>query len=208
MAIEYFNPKWFFRDTLTTEHQQKIEEIFSNFISDQQNFSAPPKWADFCKVKVSSLIDQPDLRDEYLKIINTIFDRFLYEMKPKYNVDIACEGLWINKYHPGDFQEFHNHSMPSCNLSMVYILKDDETNKFKFFDPDWQLNRANGLNDTLELPNFEVYTPNLHQGDIILFPSQYGHYVTPNTSSDERITISGNFRVERLWETLNAVKLF
>jgi ectoine hydroxylase-related dioxygenase (phytanoyl-CoA dioxygenase family) len=45
--------------------------------------------------------------------------------------------------------------------------------------------------------DFYRYTPNLQEGDIVLFPSTLEHYVTHNNTDTIRSTISANFKFWR-----------
>lgn len=206
MTIYHYNPKWFYHQTLDDDQVKQIENIFGDTIESEDRYNFLPEYTRACAVD-SSVVECEE-KYKFLEVIDSVFHQFLSEIETKHPAEIICDGIWINKYHTGGFQEFHNHSMPTCNLSMVYVYQDDSgEDQFKFFDPDWQHNRANGLNDLLELPSFEVYAPRLRKCDIILFPSQYGHYVIPHAGKSDRITISGNFKIRRKHTSLGEFKL-
>ena len=52
-----------------------------------------------------------------------------------------------------------------------------------------------GLGDVFNLPTGFAIEPKIKQGSLVIFPSFYPHYVTPNNSDHERVTVSGNFWV-------------
>ena len=82
----------------------------------------------FCMMTASTTQRGEDnyLVSKWLDVLRPTFQKFLDEMSWKCEVDIKPDGLWINKYNKHEHQEFHNHSMPSCNLSMVYFHRCEE----------------------------------------------------------------------------------
>ena len=201
--IEYWNPKWYWKGHFDIGQKIESNSIIDECLRDETIWNDPPEWSKFCNVKASTTYRESDgVLKDFLDVVKPSFQQFIDEMNWKGEVEIKPDGLWVNKYGRNDHQEFHNHAMSSCNISMVYFHKITRPT-FRFFDPDWMPNRASGLADVMELPNFEVITPECKQGDIIIFPSQYGHMVSPNESDDLRITVSGNFKVMRREMTLN-----
>lgn len=206
MTIEYWNPKWYFWDSFSDEQINQSKEIIDPLLDDESFWGNQPEWSKYCMMTASTTQkgDDNHLVSKWLDVLRPTFQKFLDEMSWKCEVDIKPDGLWINKYNKHEHQEFHNHSMSSCNLSMVYFHRC-EGDDFHFFDTEWQFNRANGLHDVVDLPNFEVLTPEDTQHKVIIFPSQYGHFVSPNKSDSRRVTVSGNFKVMKREYTMRDI---
>jgi hypothetical protein len=89
----------------------------------------------------------------------------------------SINSIWANFYHPGDVHHAHSHT-GSSTLSGIYIveLRGENTTWFHQDGPE----------------GFEyLYRPeNIKEGDVIIFPSNLVHYVSP--SEHERITIAFN----------------
>ena len=48
--IEHFNPKWYFKDTLTDIDQQQIDDWFAELYTDADGFGIPKDWQKLCRV--------------------------------------------------------------------------------------------------------------------------------------------------------------
>jgi hypothetical protein len=105
----------------------------------------------------------------------------LFEEIPGINVpssSIVTE-MWYNYYTPGDTQEVHAHT--GSTISGVYFLHLQEQNNTVFYSYSAG---GNPLVSTVIKAN------KVEEGDILLFPSSFLHYVLP--SDLERITIAFN----------------
>lgn len=201
--IELWNPKWYWHTKFTEEQQQQADELINPLLDDESMWQSPVDWSRFCSVKSSiPFRDGEMMMKKFMGILEPSFTQFIAEMQWRTDVQIRPDGVWLNKYGLNDHQEFHNHATRTCNISMVYFHRT-QTQSFHFFDPDWIGNRASGLDTIMDLPSFEIHTPKVEQGYIMLFPSQYGHYVTPNPTNDLRVTVSGNFEFEPRPVTMN-----
>tara|TARA_B110000211_G_C14068421_1_gene548776 strand:- start:1814 stop:2485 length:672 start_codon:yes stop_codon:yes gene_type:complete len=110
--------------------------------------------------------------------------------------DMATLGLklfaWMNANPPGGFNAPHTH--PGAHWSGVYYVaqpdvEDGSSGKIEFLDPrndlpNWRL---------LKAPAFSAKkTIRPAPGELILFPSYLVHWVYPNETNEERITIAFN----------------
>jgi len=105
----------------------------------------------------------------------------LFKEIPELNIpnsSIVTE-MWYNYYTPGDTQEVHAHA--GTTISGVYFLHLQEQNNTIFYS--YQAD-GNPLVNTL------IEANKVEEGDILLFPGSFLHYVIP--SNLERITIAFN----------------
>ena len=78
---------------------------------------------------------------------------------------------------------------------MVYFYKEFDETLFRFYNNEDSKYKSCGLKEVLSIPSSNTIVPKVAQGDIIIFPSFYPHYVCPNPYHEERITFSANFLV-------------
>ena len=196
MTIQVFNPKWYFQSRLGPRSQLIVDELFREYISNENNFRQPEDWNCIVQTSWSNKPDDSAPYGEWLDVIRPIFDKFIEEVGAKTDIEILPMNAWVNKYNPGDSQETHDHCDPSNNLSMVYFhtLNDDDGCVFKFVNPEHGHLTSQGLN-VLNTPSQPMTVPDVKQGDVIIFPSHYLHLVSPHRGTKTRITISANFNL-------------
>ena len=105
------------------------------------------------------------------------------------NFEYTPFGPWVNSYARGSFQEIHDHR--GHDLSCVFFAnKNPNFGSFYFFDRD-----SNSLprswDKIMNIPS--SHYPNIQSGEIIFFPSDMLHGVTPHKSDEIRKTLSCNF---------------
>jgi hypothetical protein len=89
---------------------------------------------------------------------------------------LKCVAFWANMYEKGDAAQVHNHK-PSA-FSFAYFLKcEDDHAKFVFTDSGYEI------------------TPK--EGTFVAFPAYLNHHVEEHKVDDKRITLSGNFEVNK-----------
>ena len=201
--IKYFNPKWYYQGKFSDEQVKRIDDLFSDWIEDDEKFGIPKDWQKLCRVTSSDRKqDLSPLWDEYLEILKPTQDEFLSQIDLKYDAELVCDNIWCNKYVKGDFQEVHNHCHPDYNIAMVYFHRCNGS-QFHFFDATWTENRTSGLDLIMNVPGKEVLQLEVEQGDVVLFPTHYPHFVSPNMDDDIRITFAGNFKMRRKHVPMN-----
>jgi uncharacterized protein (TIGR02466 family) len=99
---------------------------------------------------------------------------------------------WMNANLPGGYNAPHTH--PGAHWSGVYYVAqpDVETGssgKIEFLDPrtdlpNWHLLEASAFNAKKSIQPMP--------GELILFPSYLLHWVYPNETSQDRVTIASN----------------
>tara|TARA_B100000575_G_scaffold56282_1_gene42334 strand:- start:7861 stop:8481 length:621 start_codon:yes stop_codon:yes gene_type:complete len=205
--IKHFNPKWYFQDRLTEIDQQKVEDMFADIYNDGDGFGIPKDWQRLCRVtSTDRKTDGNPIWEDFLNIIAPYQEKFLSEIETYWDSELVCDNVWVNKYTEGDFQEVHNHCHPDYNIAMVYFHRCDGS-QFHFFDSSWTEYRSSGLDYIMNVPGDEVSQLEVEQGDIIMFPTNYPHFVSPNMREELRITFAGNFKMQRKPMTIREVTL-
>ena len=188
-------PKWYYTGTVSEENQIKIKELFEEFLSNDENFATPNNWNCTARSTYEQKSNYSAPWQEFLDLIKDNINEFMEEVHPQIDVEIQPHEAWANRYSKGEYQEYHTHSSPMCNISMVYFYKENENTHFRLCDNDHEPYRISGLSEYLSIPSGSTLAPKVGQGSILIFPSHYGHYVTPNDQDAERITFSANFLV-------------
>ncbi len=101
---------------------------------------------------------------------------------------------WANINRPGNLNVIHNH--PSCHWSGVYYVRaPKESGSIAMLDPRLAANMNNIGNELIDLfrDNIEYVDP--EEGFAVIFPSWIQHFVTPNKSNDDRVSIAFNSRI-------------
>ena len=196
MGMKTFSPSWYFQGEVTEEARQEISRIFKDFIEDKDNFGQPPKWTAPVRSSYDHMNNEKAPWQAFFKIVGSQFEKFLDEVGTLQDVEVLPLEAWVNKYRPGDSQEYHTHCGPDVNIAMVYFhtITDNDDCKFMFYnnDHDYQLT---GLVDVLKIPNTQHTIPNVKEGSIIIFPSFYPHLVSIHKGIKNRVTFSSNLQV-------------
>ena len=120
------------------------------------------------------------------------------------NKQEKCEitKAWFNYYTEKDFFEWHDHvgSRDGINFSFVYFLSFDPTyhGSLTFKDPSHLIRKTSS--DGKICGYVSHCTPEINEGDMVVFPSYLEHCVRPYTKKVDnpspRITISGNMKID------------
>jgi len=114
---------------------------------------------------------------------------------------------WFNYYTKSDYQEWHDHISTSyqvnnCidNFAFVYFLSFDPDyhGSLTFKDP---LHTIRCMSSDKDIHGYSpIWSPQVNEGEIVVFPTYLEHCVKPYTKNVDnptpRITISGNMVVE------------
>ena len=126
-------------------------------------------------------------------IKENLFIKPATEYIKKFNKDYKIElsNFWINSNNKNDYNLLHNHT--ECNISGVYYVKAPE-NSGRIVFQNGDLTKMNSKNQFyFDDANFySRYFLPVNQYDLILFPSETFHYVEPNRSDEERISVAFN----------------
>lgn len=192
---------------------QKLKELLIPLIEgtkNQEDTASPPEgWmtdklkTSFDSEKVNKFVFSDNeeqlhqsIRDEYLKCIDSFFD------KP-WLVDLS--EIWYNVYENGEWQESHRHigmGGKRTHFACVHFLSFDHENHspLTFNDP-LSMHRCLGY----ELENARVpenLDMRVREGDLIMFPAWLEHSVGPGkpTPNNPRITVAFNLTLEKYGE--------
>ena len=162
-----------------------VEELIEKFTSmapDKEN----PDWASKSCIKTTTL----PWRD-YVNDITPILSTFSDMLNVNLNIDI--QGMWLNHYEHGGYQEIHDHG--DSDFSGVMFLNDGPNfSKFFFYDRmSFQVGVA--VRKILNIPDSWYYPSS--PGDVIIFPSTFCHGVTRHESDIVRKTLSFNLKVKK-----------
>jgi uncharacterized protein (TIGR02466 family) len=107
---------------------------------------------------------------------------------------------WMNANPPGSYNAPHTHPMAHWS-GVYYVSQPKAVKKFsgmiEFLDPRSDLPNWRILGGSAFLPKRRIRP---EAGELIIFPSYLSHWVHPNDSHEERVTIAFNatFRKARL----------
>lgn len=131
--------------------------------------------------------------------INTHLTEF-YHKYEFYEKTPVIENLWANVNGYKDSNQKHIHmSVRSPDFSAVLYLAV-KGGKIHFSNPDPYIKFMPAMN--YHKPHFwnacnsYEYFHNPAPGDLLLFPATLEHWVAPNTSKDDRITLSFNWSIK------------
>jgi uncharacterized protein (TIGR02466 family) len=115
-----------------------------------------------------------------------------------YKCNFNLSNMWININKKGDYNDAHDH--PNSILSGVFWAKIPENcGRLVFNSPNGFAENTllNSIDENIKQEhNYSstfVFTPN--EGTLILFPSHLQHFVEPNKSDEDRISIAFNLFV-------------
>ena len=87
---------------------------------------------------------------------------------------IEITDLWFQIYKKGDYHTIHTH--PNTNLTNVFYVNLPNTE----------------VKTEIFLPNKEIFSINVREGDILTFPAYYAHRSPVNIFKEDKIIISFN----------------
>lgn len=135
---------------------------------------------------------------KFLDTINTYLLKHvdLYELEGKRDIKIV--NLWFNINKPHDLNWSHCHLRGADFSASYYIDVPKESGDIVFRNPDIgaQLSWLYTLPKKLWNPfNSSLWHYSPVDTELYIFPSSLEHYVKPNKSSKDRVSISFNFSV-------------
>ncbi len=102
--------------------------------------------------------------------------------------DISGAHLWVNMNHDYAYNVIHSH--PGADLIVLYypLYEGEEQGELRIVRTDGcvHVNTYNGTDLAME------HCPRIQEGAFIAFPPHLLHYVTPNLSGRDRVSISFN----------------
>ncbi len=123
-------------------------------------------------------------RNQFVEVIQPQLSMFQQELDIK---ELIISNVWTVKYKTGDFHPAHTHS--SSGYSGILYLEYDENEHTGtyFVDP---------ITDPItDLTNYSL--PNVHEGAIVIVPSNILHFTYPNKSKKIRIIIGFDMTINQ-----------
>lgn len=132
------------------------------------------------------------------KILQDVFfnpgKEFAEKLNPKKELKITLGGFWINSNLNNDYNLLHNHF--GSAISGVYYLKVPKNSGCLVFQ-NGDLSKLSSNNfDYFDNENYYCrYHIEPEKFDLYLFTSETFHYVEPNRSSEDRISVAFNLHI-------------
>jgi len=116
---------------------------------------------------------------------------------------VICRGCWINVNGKNNWNGEHIH--PSSDFtSTVYLKVPENSGNLYIKNPDTMKENSNFYNSPIlgwdGLFARLKYTHYPKEDSIVIFPAYLPHSVGANETNKERISISMNFVIEKIWE--------
>ena len=195
-GISHLFPKFLYRGKLATHDKWKellVPVIEDNHHSNSHSEDGPACWQCDCFTSFFEPlnIDTKDLVSDILvnvrEVIKTCdFTSDKMQVTPQ----------WFNAYGPGQNQEVHDHC-PS-DLAVIYYVQ---------FDPQCHIGTTFCNSERLfhatrhDYSNFGYgcykprFTPDVTEGDVVIFPAQQEHMVQKQPLTDGKLRISFSFNL-------------
>lgn len=174
----------YFKKILAKEMKVNKGRILSNKGGYQTNDITYYQSADFNNVDDSKVYEDVFIKPaiEFIKTLNCI----------KQNIDLSLSNYWINLNSKNDYNQLHNH--PNSHISGVYYIEAHKNSgNIVFQNHNLLASGFNNSNIFFNNPNFWThYTIIPETYDLILFPSELLHFVTPNNTNKKRISMAFN----------------
>ena len=142
----------------------------------------------------------PEWADLYSETTLKFLKKAGFNQNKKWAVDLDT---WYNVGIKGSFQEEHDHmgGFPGCQYSAIHFLiyNEKEHEPTRFYNPIHHtflrnMHPCNGEDMPTDWQS-PHYTPNVKEGDLLIFPSYLHHSVPYQKSSEIRATIALNFTI-------------
>ena len=126
----------------------------------------------------NSTVDYEQFTEEVvIPILNEVIEKLDFNSYPLKNIQ-----YWYNRYDKMGMHELHDHV--GADLCLIYLLHLEEPNTTVFHNTMY----------TQKYFQREMYTEDLTEGKIIIFPSHLKHEV--QWSDYKRYTIAGNIKLD------------
>ena len=139
--------------------------------------------------------------DQIGKLVDAIVAR-VDSLRPELGIKkesrIYLNNLWININPPGSFNRPHVH--PECIFAGVYYVAvppGSGSISFKHPATAQQYHTPDDLIDEFNAYSAASWAVDPEPGKLVIFPGWLEHYVEPNLSNGERISIAFNVNLEK-----------
>ena len=144
--------------------------------------------------------DPSCLMQAYTKYTTTFFKEISL-FTAAFNID-----MWYNAYSEGQYQEWHDHAGGKGDFSAIHFLKYDPNEhsptifrnpieKSRLFSSQRNKQRLKSEDNIVNPVYNRIHTPDIKEGDLLIFPSWLEHTVPANKSNNLRMTVSFNIEL-------------
>lgn len=162
-------------------HQHMLQK-YIDFVYDVKQNESSKNRSNLSGYQTRDNLHTEPLFADLIEAINNIGNEIVGNYVDGKNYRVSVDSLWANVNNKGAGNYPHIHS---GDLSGVFYLKiPDNSGNIVFINPAQRSERQ-----TIRIANREI-----HVGPLVclLFPSWLEHYVKPNESEEDRISISFN----------------
>jgi uncharacterized protein (TIGR02466 family) len=133
----------------------------------------------------------PEL-SELVEFINNSAYEYWQSLGYKKDMRPGVYEMWANKYPPGSFIDYHNHS--PIHMTATFILQKDSSGGDLIFEhPASTLLKHQPYEITAEsYYNLFESVVDAGPGELVIFPGYLNHKTSPNNSTQDRIMIGAN----------------
>lgn len=139
--------------------------------------------------------------DEISKLVDSIKEKFPFLIETfgiKKEKELFLNNLWININPSGAFNRPHIHS--DCIFSGVYYISVEENSGSIVFQHPVISQQYHYSPESIDKYNYysaSSWSVDPEPGKLLIFPAWIEHYVEPNQSDIDRISIAFNIELER-----------
>ena len=177
-----------FSSSFYTQHRapnaEELIDIIDSYSRDKidnSHFS----WGKRCDV------DRIPLRwQDFIDLLKPSIDLFGKEIKAAF--DYVMYDPWISLYKRGQHQEIHEHG--DNDISAVFFANSGKGFSDFYFQDRNSVFLSKRVKELIKYN--AVYLPKVNAGDIIFFPSNLMHGVSPHNSDIIRKTLAINFTIK------------
>ena len=174
---------------LVEEFYHSDTNVMKKYIFDLwENRDYDNRW----QTKSANLHKQKEFKEFTELVISTskeILDKLKYDVE-----DIVITDMWANVLKSGENHPAHTHS--NNFLSGVYYLHSDQGASIMFRDPRPAADVITPRKKETNVTNASLLRYASKQNRAIFFPSWLQHWVEPNKSTNNRISIAWNIQVK------------
>ena len=174
---------------LIEEFYHSDTNVMKKYIFDLwENRDYDNRW----QTKSANLHKQKEFREFTELVISTskeILDKLKYDVE-----DIVITDMWANVLKSGENHPAHTHS--NNFLSGVYYLHSSQGASIMFRDPRPAADVITPRKKETNVTNASLLRYASKQNRAIFFPSWLQHWVEPNKSTNNRISIAWNIQVK------------
>jgi uncharacterized protein (TIGR02466 family) len=182
-----------FIDKIDCNFDSFIKSLLENY--DKKNPNRPANWDCLVDSSINVENEKRTIPKYILTEIEKIIKKFEISLNNSFFKNLHISHCWYNIYSKNMYQEIHAHC-PSLFSGCFYLKYNKKVHTSTvFYNNNFPIDYQNSEFADVELIQ---YVPDVDQNTIIIFPSNMPHEVKPQTTDEERITISFNITCDQI----------